>query len=62
MWIPVAFTKLQLSHKFNDLTFIVQTDVFKGCKCFNKARFSPLKCQLMLRRIVSVTKMNSAPV
>lgn len=58
----MAFTNLQLSDKFNGLTFSVHTDVFKDCKCFNKAAFSPLKCQLMLRRFDSVTKLNSAPV
>lgn len=56
-WISVAFTNLQLGGKFNKLTFSVHTNVFNGCKCFNKATFSSLKCQVML----SVTELNYGP-
>lgn len=58
----MAFTNLQLRDKFNHVTFSVHADVFNGFKCFNKATFSTLKCQLMLHRFVSPTKLNSAPV
>ena len=61
-WTSVAFTNPQLGDKFTDLTFNVHTNVFRGCRSFNKATFSPLKCQLMLRLFVSVTKINSALV